>query len=84
MSTWEDAPEEPIEEICRRHRGEWLLIEVTREENWQETHGRLIAHHFSREEIANIDLALDLPRDMRVLVRHADPLRTDIMYLFHG
>ena len=78
------APEKPLEDIRRRYPGEWLLIEVTRTENWETTHGRLIAHHPSREEIANIDLSLDLPRDMDVLVMHADPLRTDVVYLFHG
>jgi hypothetical protein len=78
------AAEEPLEEIRRRFPGEWLLIESTREENWETTHGRLIAHHPSHEELTNIDLSLSLPREMRVLIIHADDLRKDMVYLFHG
>jgi hypothetical protein len=78
------GPEEPIDEIRRCHPGEWLLVEVTRQEVGQTTHGRLIAHHPSREEITNLDLALSLPREMRVLVTHADPPRQNVVYCYHA
>jgi hypothetical protein len=78
------APEQTIEQIRRLHPGEWLLIEVTKEEQWRPSHGRLIAHSPSREEIAKIDLTLPPDPDILIYVTHAEPMPKGPIFWYHG
>ena len=56
-----------IEEIERKYKDEWVIIEVLEENEFEEpTKGRLIAHSKSRDEI--YDLLKDKTADISVFI----------------
>jgi len=69
-----------INEILKRYKNEWLLIEVKKfDENWQPVEGRVLTHSKDKSEIYKalmktkgknlaIEYAGEIPEDVAILI----------------
>lgn len=62
-----------IEELKKKYKGEWLAIEVTKEEDGRSVEGRLILHEKDRDELWEKLSLKKLKKDIEVYVTYAGP-----------